>query len=90
LIDGLADGGVLLYETFAVGNEVFGRPSNPAFLLAPRELLDVFGSGLHVLAYEDGVVARPRPARVQRLCALRGAATLSALALERETVQGGG
>jgi SAM-dependent methyltransferase len=66
----LAPGGVLVYETFAIGNEAFGKPSNPAFLLAPGELLAFAAAhGLQVLAYEDGVLAQPRPARVQRLCA---------------------
>jgi len=70
LVDSLAPDGVLIYETFALGNEAFGKPSNPAFLLRPGELLElaVLG-GLTVLAYEDGVVADPKPARVQRLCA---------------------
>jgi SAM-dependent methyltransferase len=89
LLDALDERGVLIYETFAAGNEAFGRPANPAFLLAPRELLDVFGARLHVLAYEDGVVARPRPARVQRLCAVRGAATLASLALEGQAAEAG-
>jgi SAM-dependent methyltransferase len=66
----LAPGGVLVYETFAQGNERFGKPSNPAFLLAPGELLDLARqAGLQVVAYEDGVTAQPKPARVQRLCA---------------------
>lgn len=66
----LAPDGVLIYETFAQGNEVFGKPSNPDFLLAPGELLDLAArGGLRVLAYEDGVVSRSKPARVQRLCA---------------------
>jgi SAM-dependent methyltransferase len=66
----LAPDGVLVYETFARGNEVFGKPSNPAFLLAPGELLAFArAAGLTVLGYEDGVVDVPRPARVQRLCA---------------------
>ena len=70
LAQALAPGGILVYETFAQGNERFGKPSNPAFLLAPGELLDVsLQHGLRVLAYEDGVVGAPRPARVQRLCA---------------------
>jgi SAM-dependent methyltransferase len=70
LAQALAPGGILIYETFALGNERFGKPSNPAFLLAPGELLDVaMNHGLRVLAYEDGVVDTPRPARVQRLCA---------------------
>lgn len=67
----LAPDGVLIYETFAQGNEVFGKPSNPSFLLAPGELLEFAArAGLRVLAYEDGVVTRPKTARVQRLCAL--------------------
>ena len=62
--------GILIYETFAQGNEVYGKPSNPDFLLAPGELLALAaGGGLQVLAYEDGHVARPHPAQVQRLCA---------------------
>lgn len=66
----LAPGGVLIYETFALGNEAFGKPSNPAFLLRPGELLEVAAAaGLRVLAYEDGVIREPKPARVQRLCA---------------------
>ena len=54
LLASLADGGVLIYETFALGNEAFGRPSNPDFLLRPGELLRCC-RGLHVVAYEDGV-----------------------------------
>ncbi|MDB5754140.1 MAG: SAM-dependent methyltransferase [Massilia sp.] len=62
--------GVLIYETFAIGNEAFGKPSNPAFLLAPGELLDVARQhGLRVLAYEEAYVDAPKPAMVQRLCA---------------------
>jgi SAM-dependent methyltransferase len=71
LADALAPGGLLVYETFAVGNERYGKPTNPAFLLKPRELLEVFGIALHVLAYEEGVVALPRVARIQRLAAVR-------------------
>ena len=62
--------GILIYETFAQGNQVYGKPSNPDFLLAPEELLGLaHGGGLQVLAYEDGHVDRPHPAQVQRLCA---------------------
>ena len=70
LVASLAPGGVLVYETFAQGNEAFGRPSNPAYLLRPREQLEACES-LHVVAYEDGLVRRPEPARVQRIVALR-------------------
>ena len=69
----LEEGGILLYETFMLGNERFGRPSNPAFLLRPGELLEAF-RGLSVVAFEQGCVERPKPAVVQRLCALRGKA----------------
>lgn len=80
LRESLAEGGVLIYETFAIGNEVFGKPSNPAFLLQPGELLAAFADGCFVVAYEDGLIEAPRRARVQRLCALRGAARAVALA----------
>ncbi|WP_340116921.1 class I SAM-dependent methyltransferase [Pelagibius sp. 7325] len=65
----LAPGGILLYETFAKGNERFGKPSNPAFLLDKGELLRAFRDKLKVIAYEDMVVEAPRPAALQRLCA---------------------
>lgn len=65
----LEPGGVLIYETFALGNERYGRPSNPAFLLRPGELLEAVRGILRVVAYEDRVVAEPRPAAIQRLCA---------------------
>jgi SAM-dependent methyltransferase len=70
LADALAPGGVLIYETFMLGNERYGRPSNPAFLLRPGELWQAFG-GLHVIAFEQGAVAEPKPAMIQRLCAMR-------------------
>jgi SAM-dependent methyltransferase len=66
----LADDGVLIYETFAIGNEAFGKPSNPDFLLREGELLALaFQFGLSVVAFEEGVVQSPKPAMVQRLCA---------------------
>ena len=70
LQNALAPDGLLIYETFAVGNERFGRPRNPDFLLRPRELLNAF-SGLRIIAFEDGFVAEPFPAVVQRLAARR-------------------
>jgi len=66
----LAPGGVLIYETFGVGNERYGEPSNPDYLLREGELLTAFGD-LDVADYEHGYVERPRPAVVQRLCAIR-------------------
>ena len=70
LLDCIAPGGLMIYETFAAGNERYGRPSNPAFLLRPGELLDVVRGRLRVIAYEDLTVSEPRPACVQRLCAI--------------------
>ena len=65
----LAPDGVLLYETFMVGNERYGRPSNPAFLLRPAELLSAFAD-LRILAFEQGRVESPKRAVIQRLCAI--------------------
>jgi SAM-dependent methyltransferase len=71
LVAALEPGGVLVYETFSLGNERFGKPSNPDFLLAPGELLEAVRGKLRVVAYEDLVVTAPRPAAIQRLCARR-------------------
>jgi SAM-dependent methyltransferase len=72
LMESLAPGGVLLYETFMLGNERYGRPSNPAFLLRPGELWGAF-QGLHCIAFEQGYAPQPKPAMIQRLCAVREA-----------------
>src|SRR6266496_1031800 len=72
--DALGDGGgVLVYEMFMRGNERFAKPSTPAFLLEPGELLAAFGA-LTVVAFEQGRVDAPWPAVVQRLCAVKGVA----------------
>lgn len=70
LAQALDEGGVLIYETFMVGNEKYGKPSNPDFLLRPGELLHAFGS-LTVVAFEQGTVERPKKALIQRVCAIR-------------------
>jgi len=62
--------GVLLYETFARGDERFGPPHRPDFLLEPGELLDAVKTKLRVIAYEDLIVDEPRRAAVQRICAV--------------------
>ncbi|HMV05714.1 MAG TPA: class I SAM-dependent methyltransferase [Accumulibacter sp.] len=70
----LADPGVLIYETFMHGNERYGRPSNPDFLLASQELLGwAQRRAWRVVAYEEGYRDDPAPAVVQSLCAARGA-----------------
>ena len=69
IVASVADGGTLIWETFAAGNETIGKPSNPNFLLRPGELLQ-FAAGLRVVAYEDGFESDP--ARyVQRIVAVR-------------------
>jgi SAM-dependent methyltransferase len=73
LEESLDQGGVLIYETFMMGNERYGRPSNPDFLLRPGELLEAFAA-LTVAAFEQGTLERPKKAVVQRICALRGEA----------------
>ena len=70
LLDALAPGGVLIYRTFQAGNEKYGRPRNPDFLLRPRELIAAV-RGLEIRAYEAGEVRRPAPAVIQRVCAIR-------------------
>jgi SAM-dependent methyltransferase len=70
LVAALAEGGVLIHETFALGHEAYGKPSNPAFLLRPGELL-AHCRELQVVAYEDGVLDDP-PRRIQRIVARRG------------------
>lgn len=72
IVAAVAPGGVLLYETFAQGNESVGRPSRPDFLLAPGELLAA-AAGLRVVAYEDGFLTGP-DRFVQRIAAVRPAA----------------
>ncbi len=69
LMAALAPGGVLIYETFAQGNAAYGRPANPDFLLQRGELLRAVGPA-RVVAYEDLYVELPRPAMVQRICAV--------------------
>jgi SAM-dependent methyltransferase len=70
LLDALAPDGALLYETFAVGNEQFGRPSNPAYLLREEELLEWVRGRLTIVAFEQGRTDRDRPAVLQRLAAV--------------------
>jgi len=80
LVERVAPGGVLLYRTFAAGNEAHGRPRNPNFLLEAGELLQAVAGRLTVVAYEHGLVERPGPAVVQRICARRDAAPAALLA----------
>ena len=70
LLAALAHEGAVIYETFAAGNERYGRPSNPDFLLKPGELLEVARGRLRVVAYEDLTVPEPKPACIQRICAI--------------------
>ena len=69
IVAAVAPGGVLLYETFAAGNESVGKPSRPDFLLRPGELIDAC-AGLRVVAYEDGFLEEPERF-VQRIAAVR-------------------
>lgn len=72
LIDAIAAGGLLIYETFNLGNERYGRPSNPDFLLRGGELLEAVSGRLRVLAYEAGRIEQPREAVIQRIAAVAG------------------
>lgn len=68
----LAPGGRLIYATFGLGNERYGRPANPDFLLAPGELIRLAQRcGLAVAGFESGYTSTPKPAVIERICALR-------------------
>ena len=69
-------GGVLIYETFMVGHERLGKPTNPAFLLRSEELLGLVRGRMSVVAFEQGVIAHPCASLVQRICAVRGSLAL--------------
>ncbi|HEX2054810.1 MAG TPA: class I SAM-dependent methyltransferase [Actinomycetota bacterium] len=73
LVHAVAPGGALLYETFARGNERFGNPRNPDFLLRRGELLDAVRPEMEVVAYEDMEVSDPKRAVVQRIAAVKPA-----------------
>ncbi|TFW70372.1 SAM-dependent methyltransferase [Methylotenera oryzisoli] len=65
----LKPGGILIYETFMRGNERYGKPSNPDFLLMPDELLNTYSPLLNIISFEQGEVVEPKPAMLQRICA---------------------
>ena len=67
----LNPGGVLIYETFMAGNERFGKPSNPDFLLLNDELLILYSPLLSIYDFEQGEKRKPKPAVMQRMCAIK-------------------
>lgn len=71
LANSVAEGGLLIYETFGLGNEDYSRPRNPDHLLRPGELLDAFGKDLQVVAYEHGLRHDPKPRVIQRIAAVK-------------------
>ena len=71
IVAAVAPGGALIYETFAAGNEKFGRPKNPNFLLREGELIEIVKERLTIVAYEHGEARVPRRAMVQRIAAVR-------------------
>lgn len=73
LLNLILPSGVIIYETFAVGNEQFGRPSNPAFLLQKDELWQYIQprSDFSVVSFEQGYLEKPKPTMIQRICALK-------------------
>jgi SAM-dependent methyltransferase len=71
LLEAVAPGGVLLYQTFMAGNERFGKPSRPDFLLRDGELLELVRAKFSVIAYEARLISEPAMAMVQRIAARR-------------------
>ncbi len=72
LAEALAPGGVLIYETFAVGQGQFGRPSAENYLLRPNELIRGYAPLLTIVGFEHGIDYAPGPKAVQRLAAVKG------------------
>ena len=71
IVAAVADDGLLVYETFALGHEKLGRPSNPDFLLRPNELIDAVRPHLTIVAYTHGRIDDDgRPRVVQRIAAV--------------------
>ena len=71
MLGALKDGGVLIYETFARGNERFTRPRNPDHLLKSGELIETVAGKMQVVAYEHGIIEKgPIPGVIQRICAV--------------------
>lgn len=72
LLNSVEEGGLLIYETFGIGNQVFGKPSRPDFLLQPGELLDICSqeNGFQIVAYENGILNNPDRC-VQRVVAIK-------------------
>lgn len=68
----LNPGGVLIYETYMVGNERYGKPSNPDFLLRQNELFEAYSPLLNIVSFEQGEEEMPRPVVMQRICAIKG------------------
>lgn len=71
IFSSLAPGGVLLYDTFAQGNENFGRPRNPDFLLAPDELKTLCTETFDIFDYFHGAITSPAPAVRQSIAAIK-------------------
>lgn len=71
LLGAVKPGGILIYETFARGNEAYGKPDNPDFLLEPNELLARLMGACMIVAFEDTYVPEPKPGIVQRVAAIK-------------------
>jgi hypothetical protein len=71
LLAAIEESGVLIYETFARGNECHHPPRNPDFLLNCGELLELVPPPFQIVAFEQGIIERPRTAVVQRICAVK-------------------
>jgi len=71
IINSVIGGGVLIYETFGVGNEKYGRPSNPKFLLSENEMPNMLMDNFDIVRYQHGFVESPKPAIKQSVIALK-------------------
>lgn len=67
LLNAVAPGGLMIYETFTIDNKQFGRPNNDDFLLQTGELKSYF-NGWDILHYFEGILTNPDRAIAHIVC----------------------
>ena len=70
-IKSVKQNGFIIYETFSLGNEKFGKPSNPDYLLDNNELLNLLKHEMRIISYQDGIVLNNVQKYVQRVFAIK-------------------
>ena len=71
LLSIIEEGGVLIYETFSKGNEIYGRPKNPNYLLQPEELIDIVRPSMRIISFKEGYSDEGRKSITQKIVAIK-------------------